>query len=822
MQLLKRLARRFRAILVFGIALCSLLAMEAGGGVLQAQSVNGTVVGPDGRPVIGAVVELLDAASAPVAHGFTGSTGAFSLRTRAAGRYRVRARQIGWKPVVSAAIELRAGADESVRLAFVAMAVALDTVKVNNKNVCGEANDSTSAIIVALEYARTALLTTDTRRVRGLTFAALRYNQVLDPIRERVVQQYTQAQSDSAAQPWQSTPIEQLRREGYVVNVVGDSVVYRLPGLDMLASNAFVADHCFEFSGKSDKTRLGVNFEPTPLRKKLADIRGTLWLNRTDASLTAVEFRFTNLEGAQNDAKPGGQMAFSRLRDGTWAVTQWSVRMPILERRLPKAIGGARIGSGVPETVVANISVTGGQISAVLQNTDTLFARPGIVVSGVTIDSTTDKPLAGARVELLGTTIAAESEADGKFALHGVLPGEYVIAVRTASLDSVRTASTFPLRVFNESPEKQTLKIANASGVVALICPASKTAAAVDRGVLVGQVQGDGATGARVTIEWPTDPTSANSPTQWMSTHAASDGTFRACGVPMERAVTVRAWSEDAATAPSTTRVPTATRFAAVELPLEKTRVESSVFAGTVSSDSAASGGARKLADAEVAIPTLSRVARTNSDGLFQLNDLPAGTHRITVRKLGFSPLDASITVGPRERVERRIVLGSVSVLEQVEVRATRLDPAMREFEDSRKLGIGKFLTREDLERQKTANMINVFMTTNGIKFKTVGGHNFATAGRRAPIGPSRCFFFENSTDTAKSCTMTSECFMQVYFDTHPIFLGREGETVPDLTRYRAEDLQAAEVYSSAAETPSRYQGLGNGCGTIVLHRRRD
>ena len=802
-----------------------LVALGATFGALSpvcAQTVTGVVTGPDQRPIAGAVVELLDASGTPVAHSAAGSTGAFSLRARGAGQFRVRARQIGWRPALSPVLDLRAGAEETIRLAFVAMAVALDTVKVNTRSVCGRADDSTSSVMMALEYARTALLSTDVRRARALTFAALRFDQLLDPVRERVVQQRTHLQSDSASQPWLPSPIEQLRRDGYVVTTVGDSVVYRLPGLDMLASPLFVDDHCFEFNGKSDKTRLGVNFEPTPLRKKVADIRGTLWLDRSTAALKSIEFRFTNLEGAQNDAKPGGQMSFDRLRDGTWAVTQWTVRMPVLERRLPKAIGGARIGSGVPETVVANISLSGGQISAVLQANDTLFARPGIVVSGVTVDSASNKPVA-ARIELLGTGARTESDENGRFELRGVLPGEYLIAVRTTSLDSVRAAATYPLSVLGTAPPAQTLKVANAAGVVALICPPLKTGPLLDRGVLAGYVSGatrDDTTSARVTIEWPADPAVANSATRWISTHAGADGTFRACGVPMERPITVHAWSANGASAPVSARISADTRFASVELVLDPARMANSVLTGAVFTDGA-SGPARPIADAEVTLPDLGRSARTNSDGLFHLSDLPAGSHRLTVRKLGFGPLDATITLAARERAERRIVLGAVSVLEQVDVRATRPDPGMRDFEENRALGIGKFLTREELDRQKTATMTDVFKTVNGINFKSMMGRQYAVAGHRAAAGFGHCYYFENA-DTSFNCVGTNECFMQVYVDNHPLFLGRDQEIVPDLSRFRPEDIEAVEVYRSGAETPSRYQGLGTSCGTIVLHRRRN
>lgn len=791
----------------------------------HAQSVSGVVRGADERPVSGAVVELLDSSSTAVARALTSSLGAFALRTTVGGRYTVRARQVGRRPVSSPPLQLRTNSSESISLTFDAATLALDTVRVASRTVCGRADDSTSSVVAALEYARTALMASDAVRGRGFTATSMRYERTLDPIRERITSQEIRTQRDPAAQPWLSFPIDSLRRNGYVVAGRGDSTIYRLPGLDMLASAAFVDDHCFQFNGKSDKKRIGVSFEPSSARRKVIDMRGTLWLDRATAGLQSLEFRYTGLSGAQDDAKPGGAMQFDRLRDGTWTVTEWSVRMPLLARRLP--VPGARVGSGVPEIIVDAIRVSGGQISSIISATagrtsDTLWARPGVLVSGVVRDSASGRALPNARVGAMGTAVQTTSDEEGKFSLNGLLPGDYTVQVRTASLDSVRTMATFPVTVSDAGPPTSfNFKVANATTIVALLCPVSDTKTAATRGLMVGQILGDSLTlreGARVVIEWPTAAEATGvGATTWVSLRADEQGGFRMCGLPTDKTFTVRASTTGASSASVDVPISAASRFAAAELTLDRNRAASAVFTGVVVSDSMS----RVVGEAEVSIPSLNRTARTNSDGRFRISDIPPGEHRIIVRKLGLTPVDVSLSFGVHEIVDRRVVLGKVSILDSVIVIADRPDPAMREFEENRKIGIGRFITREELERQKAARLTALLTTMNGIRFARLYNRLYATAGRRAATGGSdRCYFFDGQ-DSIVNCQSTPECFMQVWIDNHPLFRGQNSETVPDLSHYSPQEFEAIEIYSSGAETPSRYMGTGTQCGVIILHRRR-
>ncbi len=64
----------------------------------------------------------------------------------------------------------------------------------------------------------------------------------------------------------------------------------------------------------------------------MTDIEGVLWLSTSTLQLQQVEFRYTGLNLPVSDEHLGGQVEFSRLSTGAWAVTSWRIRMPNILR----------------------------------------------------------------------------------------------------------------------------------------------------------------------------------------------------------------------------------------------------------------------------------------------------------------------------------------------------------------------------------------------------------------------------------------------------------------------------------------------------------
>ena len=120
-----------RSMALPAIACCALLqALFVPAPRVQAQSVRGTVTDAGARPVAGAVVTLVDSASATVARALTNEAGEFRLLASRGGTFRLRTARIGYLPVLSSPLVLATGETraESVRISF--LPLGLDTVRV--------------------------------------------------------------------------------------------------------------------------------------------------------------------------------------------------------------------------------------------------------------------------------------------------------------------------------------------------------------------------------------------------------------------------------------------------------------------------------------------------------------------------------------------------------------------------------------------------------------------------------------------------------------------------------------------------------------------
>jgi len=118
----------------------------------------------------------------------------------------------------------------------------------------------------------------------------------------------------------------------------------------------------------------------------------------------------------------------------------------------------------------------------------------------------------------------------------------------------------------------------------------------------------------------------------------------------------------------------------------------------------------RALQGAEVLLPALGRAARTDALGEAKVGSIPSGTHRIRVRFLGYAAMDTSLqfvgdTAAVLFRLERAVL-----ALDPVEVKAAS-PLRLRDFELRRRIGSGRYLTAEDLERDSNRPFGVVAMT---------------------------------------------------------------------------------------------------------------
>lgn len=771
-----------------------------------AQSVRGTVVDAGAIPLPGVVIQLLDSSSTVRARALSDERGVFLLVAPTAGTYRVRTLRIGYKPVLSEPLVLAGGQERAQRFELAGIASGLDTVRVGGRNACGRASAEAAATANAWEQIRTAIAATElSGEARGVRATRITYERQLDQYGWRVLNQSSDVQVESLAQPWRAPTPESLHGTGYIAVGV-DSTSYRAPGLDMLGSTTFIDDHCFRLTDGKDRTSIGVAFEPTPERRELGEIRGTVFVDRATSELRSMEFRYVH--GKNPDLADGahGSMEFLRLRNGTWLVSRWDIRMPVKEIRIAGLRGRVANVDGA-QTVVSTIGVrvAGSELALAMAGRDTLWARPPLVIRGWVGDSATGRDIAGARVELQGTAVSGTTDREGNFALRAVLPGNYALVVHTPALDSMGTASETSVSI-TDGKEPVRVRALNSRQLVGAVCGPERAAARGIPGIILGQVVGAdemAAPAAKVNVEW-TDRTSGATRSADVPTDAG--GNFRLCGLPVGSPVTVRAAIDSVRADPQTFVLAAARPVESVRLSLSVMATATAVFTGTVVADS----GRAVVGGAELILPEPGVSAMSDSTGAFRLRDIPAGTHKVVVRKLGYGPLETTLAFGGNETVNRRIVLSRITVLNEVMV--TARDRVLREFDENRARGLGVFMTRNFLETQEGRKLSMVFGNQPGVwLWKDRNG----TRGEY--IASSRkCILVITVSPAGGSAQNCAPCYSAVYVDGN--MMTRHDRF--DINSIEPKDIEAIEYYRGPSETPGRYLTSGSSCGVVVIHTR--
>ena len=801
-----------------GAALMPLLAT-----IVSGQTIRGVVVDQGDTPLAGVVMQLVDSASSVAGRALSNERGEFRIVAARAGTYRVRTMRIGYRPATSEAVVLLAGGEVTQRLVLTGIRFLLDTLRVVSQNVCRAFTDSGAATYAVWDQIRTALTAVQlTGNGRNIAATVVAYERTLESDGRRVRQQTSTVRSGYVTQPWLALSSDSLRRVGYVVTDRDNATIYYAPGLDALLSNTFIEDHCFRLT--SDKTRMGIVFEPTPDRRRVAELRGTLWVDRATSELRSMEYRYTNISPEQ-EAEARGDMEFARMTNGAWAISRWSIRMPALEQRARSTAFG---GAGAR---VAQIQISGGELALARRGNDTLWSRPPLVLAGTVLDSVSGSPVAGARVALVGTGLTAAADERGRFTIAGVLPGQYTVEVRTPSLDSVSAVHQSPL-TFIDAAKGFELRVPNGQQVGALMCG---KAALDPPGIVLGHVsvRGDSLPPRNVKIaaEWTdvslhaSDPGLVANQKRYLDARSDSHGTFRLCGVPVNTALLLRASADSASSSPVPVRIPPNGRFARTELILDPQTVVGATFSGLVLTDSTQ----QPLGDAEIVFPGLSKMARTDERGAFRLTDIPPGDHQVLVRRVGYGPLDTRITFASNQNLNKRIFLSRFVALDSVVVTAKASDMWVREFEENRRAGFGHFFDRAELAKREGRSTSSVLAEIPGVYIvQGKGSHAWVGGGVRTPFGQQRAN--PDLADAAQGAR-SGGCYAQVYLDQALIFGGRKFpeknghmtfEPLFDINTIPPEQIEAIEYYADRAQTPGRYAAKGAECGVLIIHTRRN
>jgi hypothetical protein len=785
----------------------------------NAQTIRGTAVDNLNRPVSGAVIQLLDSAAAVANRTLSTVSGTFAISAPAAGTYRLRILRIGFSPETTQPYELRTGSELRIQIPLAGRPIVLDTIRVAEQRTCRARTDSADVLFRVWERARTAIATTEaTAASQSITSTTLMYAKRLDAGGRRVLAEAFTASTDSTGQLWKALPVNTLRKSGYVVTGSGDSTEYRAPGLDMLSSDAFVEDHCFRLKAERDKPLVEVSFEPRPERRAIPEIKGTLWIDRTTLELRRLRFEYTNLGRSEEAEGAGGDVEFMQLINGAWVISRWNIRMPMLAEKSVGARVG-QFGRKTIETVVEGISMVGGDLVVAQIEGDTLWKQPPARLSGIVLDSASGQAIAGASVSVRGTPRRVVSDRDGRFVLDSVLPGAYVIIVGTSSLDSMRTVSETP-HTFVGSATPLRLRVPSARQVASGVCGPTAARASVLPGIIVGAaIDSTGAPrrGAQVVAMWNAE---GDSVTRRLSARADATGTFRICGLPIETRVVLGGRTDNADAELHELRIASDMRLMRATLNFVPRVGRVATFTGFVVADVSR----QPIGDAEVSIAALGLHTRTTPSGAFRLANVAEGTQEVLVRRVGFAPATTKIDFQAGDQVERRISLDRAVVLDTVVV----AERENRGFAERRKLGLGHFITREEIEKREGAQISSFLEQIPGMRITR--GHNNQAWPLFSRVTSMRCTGCYVPEMWELQQGMRMECYALVYLDGH--LMNR-----PTMQRYKGEAYRAAqpfnvnslpttsiesiEYYAGPSQTPMEFSGSDTGCGVLVIWTKR-
>ena len=236
-------------------------------------------------------------------------------------------------------------------------------------------------------------------------------------------------------------------------------------------------------------------------------------------------------------------------------------------------------------------------------------------------------------------------------------------------------------------------------------------------------------------------------------------------------------------------------------LPLLPTTMQAQTGVGTIAGIVTDSSG-NPLDGAEVVLLEQQRGVRTAANGLFRLERVPVGHNVVYVRRLAFREVTAFVTVSAGDTADVAVELEMIAhPLAPVIVAASRrlaVSGRMADFERRRRMGIGKFLDRKQIEDINSLYMSDVLRRVPGLRLMLNDKGKWVVRMARA-VG------LNNST-----------CQPQFYLDgmLYPVV------DVLGIDAIFATDLEAVEVFRGPSEVPPQYGGANAACGVILVWTR--
>jgi hypothetical protein len=444
-------------------------------------------------------------------------------------------------------------------------------------------------------------------------------------------------------------------------------------------------------------------------------------------------------------------------------------------------------------------------------------------VAGSVVDSIHGGvPLPGATIKISGTTREAKTDANGRFQIDSIPPGDHSLTMIHPLLDTLGisiTTRAVPFQAGNTLAVE--MAVPSAQTVLERSCPAAWRARGPS--ALVGKVlDADTDTplvGAKVSLAWQElSLTTLRKEPRVRTQPVGPDGTYRICGLPAGVDGTVQAEFNGRKTAEVRVVMDETNPLGFQSLRIGTTVVADApapaadtgkkpAGAAVASGDTVRRlrGPARltgrvinaagaPVANARVDVSGTGAATLSREDGSFGFTDLPSGTQALVVRQLGFEPVEMPVELSGRTPKQITVTMSKPArVLDPVAVTATASKDGLDQvgFAKRKKVGFGYFMGPEDIAQRQATRMTDLFRTIPSL--------------RVVPSGMD--YVVESARDAMGGC-------VNYVVDGSPyksLFAGDVDRLMPP------NDVAAIEVYSGSS-TPAEFQTPGgSSCTTIVM-----
>jgi hypothetical protein len=211
--------------------------------------------------------------------------------------------------------------------------------------------------------------------------------------------------------------------------------------------------------------------------------------------------------------------------------------------------------------------------------------------------------------------------------------------------------------------------------------------------------------------------------------------------------------------------------------------------------------------------------ARTGVDGAFVIQLREPGTFRLRGERAGYlASSSQAVEVAVRETVVVALRVSPQALQIEPLTVTSRIQPPRNAlltangFYHRESGGFGKFVRREDLDRHPEHNMVTTLARLPGVEIAVDGrGRQIASFTRGRTVGTLE------RGQTGKQ----DICFPLVFLDGVRMRYGPPDDVEIDGI-VNPTQIEAIELYRSAAEIPSEFNGTNSACGVIVIWTRHD